>query len=336
MINVVSVLRYAAACAVVASLCSVPAAAQMDMGAIFGGRMPPTRYRIGFSYEEHGDAEFESATADVSLIRLGLDVSATLAKTESSKLELSVRGHQLALDNDAMLPLSASPVPDELTGTDLALGWSTKLVSGRSVSLRLGAGSSSDEPFEESDVSKYSLMFFTMDDAADGRAWMFFLIGGSYMAELNYIPIPGFAYLKTSESYSVIAGIPFVMGSWRGEKWSLTGSYFPVTNLNLSAAYRIFGPFRLKFGLSRKHANYLLYDLPEDEEQFAFYETRAYMAFTGFLARSLSFELQAGYAFNRAAYQGEGFYVEGYENEGDALDMGDAAYISFKLRYMAW
>ena len=41
------------------------------------------------------------------------------------------------------------------------------------------------------------------------------------------------------------------MGSWRGEKWSLTGSYFPVTNVNLSAAYKIFGPYRVKFGLAR-------------------------------------------------------------------------------------
>jgi len=328
--------RRTTACAVAfAVACAVPAAAQMDMGAIFGSRMPPTRYRVSFDCEGHDDAALESATDDVSPLRLGLSVSATLAKTDTSKLDLSVKGDHLWLDSDATLPLSATPVPDEFTGASLSLGWSTKLVSGRSVSIRLGASSSSDEPFGDSDVSTYSLMLFTMDDIADGRAWMFFLFGGSYMAELNYIPLPGVAYLRTGGSYTFVTGIPFVMGSWRGEKWSLTASYFPVTNVNLALAYRILGPFRVKCGVARKRASYLLYDMPEDEEDFALYETRAYVAFSGFVARSLSFELQAGYAFDRAAYQGEGFYAPGYESEGEALDYRDAAYVSFRLRYMA-
>jgi len=306
--------------------------AQLSLRSLGEPRMGPSpAYGFGLSFDSYLGTTHGSGL--LSTNQTGLDGSATLCRTETARLAFSTRATHTSIATDTNLPLSGTSVPEKAIGVDAGLSWNNRRSTGRMDSVRLQIGSSSDAPFSDDNVTDYSLTFTTMDSPMDGSSWLFLLLAGSQLGELNRNAIPGFAYLKIGEKYQVLAGFPFSTVSWEATpKLWLNASYVPVTNFNVSASYAASETVSFKMGIDRQYSSYLLADTPADERRFAIYQTHAYVALSGCMGGSSrwEWEVSAGYAFDRQLYQGRGLNAP--DSDGGTEDVADAVNLSLKLR----
>jgi hypothetical protein len=135
---------------------------------------------------------------------------------DDDELLLSARGGTTTLDSSAPLPLSG-PLPHRLTSVNAAATFRQVRPSGVIWGVNAGTGSASDRPFASSrDLSLNLTAFVDLPAARPHDAWLLFAGFSSDRSELNYLPLPGFAYLyQAPPRWRAMIGLPFDTVSWR-------------------------------------------------------------------------------------------------------------------------
>ena len=255
---------------------------------------------------------------------------------------LSARGATTQLDSTRPLPQSG-PIPDHLTSLGGSLTFRQVRPSGVVWGVSLGTGSSSDKPFgAERDLSLNLSAFVDLPAARPHDAWLIFAGFSSDRSELNYLPLPGFAYLyQAPPTFRALLGLPFDLVSWK-----------PQPDLRFDAMAMVFGsahvgaawfplgapaenPLAAQKGpLPRLHLDYdwggeawKLHDRPELRDQLFIRSERI----TGGIALDhphASFDIYGGYAFHREIFQATSVFG----NHTDRIDLKDGVIIGATVR----
>lgn len=281
-----------------------------------------------YSEENVGD---QAATLD--LARYDFSGTVPLGRDESRSWSFSVNASLLEVDTAAVLPPTGAPVPDELWKVGLGLGYGRRSDGGRFLGARVSVGSASDEPFQSGRDTTFSAMLFYRKPAAGKNAWLYFLVLGNNREELDYVPIPGFAYWsQPSEKLSALVGLPFLALNYRpADRWSLDFSYFPVTNVRASATYRPREGVGIYASYLWRHDSFFRAGRTSDDDKLFNYEMRAALGVKAKLSPKLSLDLSAGLAFERFMFEGEDYF-----DRGDRLDLEDAFFVRLKVAATAW
>lgn len=230
------------------------------------------------------------------------------------------------------------------------------------VGLSLGIGTAADHPFFSSrELTLFTLAYLRLPQGSSD-AWILALFFGTSGAELTSIPIPVLAYFwKPSERFQALVGLPFLFVSANPVgQLRFFFSYFPITNVNLGAIYRL-GPLTFNAGWGIESNAFPPADRDDLRERVTHYRSRVRAGLSvpvffhrlgeekenatdeptdadaaegekkkegkRFMFASLS--LEAGWCTHRFAFLGEGLQ----DFEDDRFDISDGGFVSVSLRF---
>lgn len=311
-----------------------PGARGEDMASFFG-RMGGGRARLRLAPDVtfYSEENVTGQAATLDLARYDLSATMPLARGESDSWSLSVSASLLDVDTTAVFPQTGAAVPDELWKVNLGLGYGRRYDDGRFLGVRASVGSASDEPFDSGDETTFSTVLFYRKPAAGRNAWLYFLALGNNREELDYVPIPGFAYWsQPSEKFQALIGLPFLMLNYRpSPRWALGLSYFAVTNVRASTTFRPHKRVGIYASYDWRHDSYFRAGRDLEDEKLFNYEMRAALGVKVDLPRKLSVDVSAGWSFDRFMFESEDYF-----DRDRRVDLEDAFCVRVKLAVTAW
>ena len=305
-----------------------------DMASFFGG-MGGTRagLRLAPDVTFYSEENVVGQAAALDLARYDLSATMPLGRSESDSWSLTVRASLLDVDTVAVFPSTGAAVPDELWKVNLGLAYGRRYDDGRFLGVRASVGSASDEPFDSGDETAFSTVIFYRKPAAGKNAWFYFLALGNNREELDYVPIPGFAYWsQPSEKFQALIGLPFLALNYRpSPRWALGFSYFAVTNVRASATFRPHRRVGIYASYDWRHDSFFRAGRTSDDEKLFNYEMRVALGVKVDLPRRLSVDVSAGWSFDRFMFESEDYF-----DRAQRLDLEDAFCVRVKLAVAAW
>lgn len=214
---------------------------------------------------------------------------------------------RLELDTAAVLPDSLEPVPDQLWLVETGLTHIRPLASGGMLGGTFLFGSASDKPFDAGrDLTLMAIAFWNMPAANDRDEWNFSLFY-SPTSQLPY-PLPGIAYAwRPSDAFEAKLGVPASF-EWRpDEAWTISGSYFPLVNVNLEARRKLGQDWSFVSFYRTDTQIYFLADRLVDDERFFVFDQRAAVGFERLIGGGFTIEALASWLFDRELFQGASF-----------------------------
>lgn len=300
------------------------------LGQLFGGTgAMPFRLRLTPEFTYYSDAGVDGQSTEMGLTRYGLSATGQLYRSERDTWTLSASARILQLDTDAVLPEAGDPLSDDLMKITFGLGWSHKYEGGSVLRTSLNIGSASDEPFGGDDRPAFMGMLSHMNPTEEGDAWITFLLMTNNHEALNYVPIPGVAYLSRGERHTAILGFPFAWVNYRpAERWAFDVSYFPITSVRAKVTYKPRKGLGVYAGYDWRHDSHFRSDRRSDDDRLFYYEMRGAVGLKTYLARRASVDISVGCAFDRFMFEGEGFD----DRDENRVDLGDTFFTQLKLR----
>lgn len=248
-----------------------------------------------------GGAAYSGAYSPGTLLqRAQASVRARLGDRDA--LTFSVSLDQLHFSDPVSLPGNAGSLPSELYGVGAEAGYVRRLDGGWSVGARLHVGSPSDEPFSSWSVVAYRAGVDMSFPAGEHGRWVLSLMSMNRSALVDYVPLPGAAYLYRAEKLNAAVGFPFTSVQWRPGRWTLSG----LIGLRALEGEVAHGERRTFEGFARFSATgqpYLLANRPDSSNRLFVDERRLAGGLRFPLPLSLSAELQSGYVFERRVYR---------------------------------
>jgi hypothetical protein len=181
---------------------------------------------------------------------------------------------------------------------DLGDGWRTGAIA--------RFGSPSDQPFDDLRDTTLMLLTFLNVPANDRDAWNFSLFY-SPTSQIVF-PIPGVAYAwRPNDRFQANIGVPFSFEYRPDDTWTFTGSYRPLTNVEVTAR-KAFGDMTSLYASYRTTSDtYWFSERTNDRERAYFFDQRVTIGLQRRLAWGWSIDLSAAHVFDRAIFQAEKF-----------------------------
>jgi hypothetical protein len=229
-----------------------------------------------------------------------INVTRRILDKEKDTLFLSARYQKLDFSERSQLL-------DDYYDMQLGFQWRRKIHDNRFYSFTLGYGSSSNKPFENSDVTTINSNFIYQFNSK----WFGILNYSNNRHFLNNIPLPSFLYLHTmSRNEVLVLGFPVIF--WKTQMHE-----------DFSFQLNMFGPFRISSRLTYTNSsftpfvmleqapeNFLKYQRISDEYQ-VFWIRRAFvLGFSGLVNQEINYEFQLGHAFDQRLQESEGLNGE--------------------------
>lgn len=236
---------------------------------------------------------------DFSLVRQQLNIGAPLWADDGRRLMLNAGVRHVAFFTDVLFPDSGQPFPGELWNVNLGANYHHRFANGWSGSVGVNFGSASDKPFHSIDEMFVSFLGFVRIPTRNERdAWLVSLMY-SPVGNFNF-PIPGLAYSwNPNPQWSANIGLPFFLTYKPNDDWTLSLSYIPVTNVSARATVRLHERLHAFGGFEWLYEAYFLADRDIDRERFIAFEKRLLAGVRWDIAPKASWDVNAGYAFDR-------------------------------------
>lgn len=296
-----------------------------------GSGGPGGASRPGYSVQWFPSQPVEGQPADLSVIRQRLAVGAPLWTRDGHKVILFASVRNDLFDTNAILPQSGRPFPEQLWNVNLGVVYSHEFANGWTGTSVVSVGSASDQPFhgiEEMTVNFIGSLRIPTRNQRD--AWLFSLL---YSPVGNFtFPIPGVAYAwNPNEQLSMTIGIPFFINWKPTEELSFELSYFPITNINARANYRLTDRLYAFAGFEWNYEAFFLVDRAERLDRFMGFEKRVLTGLRYDIFTKGAIDLQVGYAFDRVYGVGQ----NRLGNLQDQVDVDPGMFVaaSFTLRF---
>jgi Domain of unknown function (DUF6268) len=212
----------------------------------------------------------------------------------------------LAVDTNAIFLDSQFAVPEHLwkilggvmNFRDLDNGWKTATI--------LKVGSVSDQPFASIRDMTVTVIGSLEIPFRERDAWNFSLYY-SPTSQLPF-PLPGLAYVwRPSDQLRANIGIPFSWQYQPTETFSVVGSYFPITDVNLMARQQLSENWTVYGGYQIVNDAYWLNERLDDNERLYLFDQRLTIGLQRKLVLGFSMDVSGGYVFDRRVFQAEGF-----------------------------
>ncbi len=285
------------------------------------GLTPPNQQKTvikakGYFYES---SQFPNESANVSI--LGLAFATPVQKEETQSLALAGRADQLKV-----FPSQSNY--SELYDIEVGLTYTKILGEKRLWAFTGSYGSASDKPFYDPSVSTIGLTALYAFPKDAMRSWILLVNYSNNRPILNEIPLPGFAYFYTPsrEFYSVV-GVPFAVLYWKfSDDFSVNFFTLIPWTVKATVNYEIAGPIIQAYaGVDFSQMTFLPYGRPNRSDRLFYDEKKAFVGFKSPVSKEISFDIEAGHAFDRSF-----FVAENYQRDpGNALEIGNVFY--FKL-----
>jgi len=236
-----------------------------------------------------------------------LNLSYPLAKTEKDSYTVGLNLSHLHLSESRNLSKSGLATPRSLQRHDLNLGYNRTMGPARSLGIRGTLGVASDKPFQDAQDTTFNLSTFYSYPGNNQGIWVLSAFISNNSPILNYVPIPGFFYLKRTETLTYIVGIPLASVVWTPhEDLRVSASAFgPSLNLEVSQGEQRPWPFFA--GFSWTPQTFLRANREDREDRLFYDEKRLFLGFRRTVLGQLSTEFQIGQAYDRRMTEGERF-----------------------------
>ncbi len=210
------------------------------------------------------------------------------------------------LSTDAQLPVSGTPIPDQLwdirSGMFVSRTWNGDWKIGGLFNF----GSASDRPFESGRELTMTSLGFLSIPARNRNRWNFSLFY-SPTSQVAF-PIPGIAYAwRPNDQFEAQIGLPASLTYAPNESFSFRARYTPVTDLlvearqSLGYCWQLFGRYQII------NDTYWLADRADHQDRFFQFEQQLVSGLACQLAGGFSLEMGAGYLFDRRFFQSSQF-----------------------------
>jgi hypothetical protein len=190
-------------------------------------------------------------------------------------------------------------------------------------------GSASDRPFESSDETTLSTFVAYLKPTPDRNAWMYALVYSNNQALAKEIVIPAIAYVwRPSRKLTMLIGLPFFSMRWHPQpRWKISLSLNPAPGMNVSTRYRWSGGTEWFAAYRLDSAGYLTAERADESDRLFAFDNVVESGFTWGARGRVSFELAAGYGFERYLFEGESLF----DRDDNRVDLADGAYLAARV-----
>lgn len=250
--------------------------------------------------------DFRNSPGHPSMSEQKFLLSSPVYKTDDGSLTVSLNGGRVHFQDDLVLD-SGLVVPKDLSRAELSANYTHRLPEMKTWSLKLAAGSASDQLFANSHDTTLTLHAQYGFPAERGGFWMLGVFMSNNSLIGNYIPFPTVVYIHKTPTFTGMFGFPILSMRWTPEKpW--THSFFILGPIVVAeSAYGEIQDVQGFIHLSLHQQNYILKDRPEDKDRLTIEEKKFAIGARTFLFDTTELEGQIGQAFGRTVYMGQGF-----------------------------
>lgn len=198
--------------------------------------------------------------------------------------------------------------PKSLNRVEVGGNYSKELENSRIIGFRASLGSASDKIFYSAKEITFSLngsYAFPAKDSNNYWITTFFMSNNNPL--LNYIPIPGFIYLKKTEKFTGMFGLPFLSLQWTPTDKIILSSSFFITNYNAEAAYKFTDSLQLFTGFAISQQTFLREERRNLSHRLFFNEKKIYVGLKRPFGNVISGDVQFGQSFDRELREGRSF-----------------------------
>ena len=258
-----------------------------------------------------------------------LNLSAPVYKNMKDTLDLSLAGGQLQFRESRRLS-TGTPVPQTLSRFELGAQFSRRLPEKRTFSLRGSVGYAGDDFTKATKDTSYSLAG-TYGLPGEKGYWLLMVYMANNSIFVDYLPLPGVAYLYRTPTFSGLFGLPFLNMQWTPKPdWSYSFSLFGPT-LQTEAAYGHRDQEQYFAGYQFSIQSYIPSFRDEHpKDRLKLQEQKLLAGMRGPLFPQNFWELQAGRSFSRSVYVGQGFLNE---DHGSA-NLPDQWFVQLSLKVL--
>jgi hypothetical protein len=290
-----------------------------------GSFIPRADYRAAWFPQE----QVQNQPAKLGYLQQDFSLNAPFWQCPGEEWSATVHIRAESFHTGAILPDTQQPFPDELWnvhfGTSYRHLFDNGWVAGGTVTL----GSASDKPFHSINEMTVGATAFLRVPQGEHNAWLFSLNFSTNSEVLNYIPIPGVAYLYApSDAFQAMIGFPFASVFYRpDDDWILQFSYALLTNIHTRATYLALRPLRLYAGFDWSNESYFLVNRPEDRDRFFYFDQSVTLGLQ-LPVRSFNavFDLSGGYSFDRYYFEGRTINHQNFNR----INVGDAPFVALR------
>lgn len=271
-------------------------------------------------------AEYSNTDNGVSLTETRLQGAVPVFKSEKSIWSVTARGQTLSLGETLRIGDRNFDIPKGFGSAEMGVSAFFPRESGTR-GFTASFGTTGRRLFDSENSRVISLNYFSDWKTSPQTSWTFFLSYSNNRTFFNNIPLPGFAYTYTQDSFRIMAGLPFAFISWMPRPWILNASLSPF-NSNADAGYMISGPWQVmaSFNWSPRAFQNLTPDV--NDERLMFDKKEAAIGARAAFGPMHSVSIAYVYQYDRRFYVGQSLS----SRESTAADLADSGGIQFKMR----
>jgi hypothetical protein len=235
-----------------------------------------------------------------------VNFTAPVYQTDDDYMAASLAAGRVHLGGAPMLG-SGAVVPNDLYRIEVGTQYKRTLPAFKTWGLRASVGYAGDQVFENLKDTTFSLSanYGYPNDTGGFWIWSVFISNNSPFG--NYVPIPGVLYIYKTPTFTGMFGFPILSMQWTAAKpWAYSVSMFGPT-IALEAAYGDVKEGQYFAGANWSTQSFLLSKRVQDKDRFSIEEKKASLGFRTLVFGRVLSEVQAGYAFDRLMYMGQGF-----------------------------
>jgi len=261
---------------------------------------PVVDYRLRSYLEESG---VHGQDAELGFIKEDLSVTAPVYQGEHEQWRFNSRISWLSMPNNATLPDSGRPAPDDLWDVRVGGGYGRELEDGKVLGINTAIGSASDRPFSGAGETTLSATAFVYWPRDDDSGWLTYVAAQSQLDGRGAYAFPGLGYYFTSRKLDGLLGLPALWGAYKpSENVTIQGLFIP-SRIMLDATWKIRKGVRVFGTYDWEWFNYVLHDRTDRNDQFFYMEQRLYAGVVLDLAENVELSVGAGYGFDRRFFQ---------------------------------
>lgn len=241
----------------------------------------------------------------VSFLENRANLSAPVYKTEKDSLALSVAGGDFHFGNTLTLD-TGTQIAEDLYRIEVGAQYAHQLSGKKAWGLRSSIGYAGDKPFNNARDITYGLSGNYGFPSSDKSYWILSIFMSNNNPLVNYIPIPGFAYIYRTATFTGMFGFPILSIQWTPTfPWSYSLAVFGPT-VQSELGYGSLDHFQVFSGFYWTRQQYLPSDRPTAKDRLTIEEIKAGIGFrTPIWAMAIG-EFQMGRAFGRSLFIGSG------------------------------
>jgi hypothetical protein len=210
------------------------------------------------------------------------------------------------ISTDAKLPVSGTPIPDELWDLRSGVFLSRERGDGLKYGGLLNFGSASDQPFESADELTVGVLGFLGVPTRGNDSWEFSVFY-SPTSQIKF-PIPGIAYAwRPNDQLEAQIGLPASLTYVPNESFSFRARYTPLTDVFIEARQEIARDWNLFARYQIINETYFLADREKREDRFFQFEQQLAAGLSRQLPSGFSLDLGSAYVFDRQFFQSDQF-----------------------------